>query len=96
MIARRKFYSCVYHRLIFLIGAIDMVTSILFMMNPILMNDETGYKFSEGNQATCTAVGFAILMSILSKAFYSFYIALFAMLSVRCKWSDKTIVRYEI
>ena len=92
LISRRKFRDSVYHRLLFLISAIDLVTSVWVIFNPILMN-ETGYRLSMGNQATCTAVGFAILMSIISKAFYSFYIALYFMLSVRYTWSDKRIIR---
>jgi hypothetical protein len=66
------------------------------MWNPILMNDETGYVLAIGNQATCTIVGFAILFSLVAKAFYSFYVALYFMLSVRYKWSDSRVMRYEI
>jgi hypothetical protein len=59
------------------------------------MNDETRYKLSMGNQATCTSVGFIAMFSIISKAFYSFYIAFYFMLSVRYKWSDQRFMRFE-
>jgi hypothetical protein len=61
----------------------------------MLMNDDTGYKLAVGNQATCTSVGFVVMFSLISKAFYSLYIALYFMLSVRYKWSDQRVMRYE-
>ena len=94
-IASRKFRSSIYHRLLFIVSVIDITTIFWLMWNPLLMNAETGYKLAIGNQATCTFVGFAILFSIVSKAFYSFYIALYFMLLVRYKWSEKRVMRYE-
>ena len=94
-IARRKIRSSVYHRILFIISAIDFITSLWGYWNTILMNKETGYKLSMGNQATCTSVGFVTLFSVSSKAFFSYYIALYFMLSVRYKWSDDRILHYE-
>lgn len=94
-IARRKFYGNIYHRLLFIISCIDFLATFWGYWNPFLMNDETGYKLSVGNQVTCTSVGFLIMFSLISKAFYSCYIALYFMLSVRYKWSDQRVMRYE-
>lgn len=94
-IARRKFRSSVNHRLLFIISAIDFITQLWSFWNPLLMNQETGYILARGNQATCTSVGFATMFGVNSKAFFSFYIALYFMLSVRYDWSEKRVVRYE-
>ena len=77
-------------------SCIDVTNLLWASLNPILMNKETGYQLSLGNRATCTAAGFFIMSCILSKGFYSCYIALYFMMSVRYKWSEKRVRRYEI
>lgn len=90
-IARLKVRSNIYHRLLFIMSCIDVNALLWASLNPILMNSETGYQLAIGTQGTCTTVGFVLMFSILSKSFFSCYIALYFMLSVRYKWSDKRI-----
>jgi hypothetical protein len=94
-ISRRKLQS-LNHRLLCIVSCIDLVSSPWGVLNPVLMNAETGIKFSRGNRGTCTSVGFMTMFSIVSKAFYSCYIAMYFMLSVRYKLSDRQVKRYEI
>jgi hypothetical protein len=94
-IARRKIYSNIYHRLLFTVSCVDVMSTVVGIFGPFLMNAKTGYKLSHGNQATCTFVGFITMFNVVSKAFYTLYIALYFMLSVRYNWTDAQVMRYE-
>jgi hypothetical protein len=94
-IASRKIRCNLYHRLLFIVSGIDVLSTVVGFFAPILMNAETGDILSHGNQGSCTFVGVIIMFGVISKAFYTFYIALYFMLSVRYSWTDNQLVRYE-
>jgi hypothetical protein len=93
-IARRKLTS-IYHRLLFIISWVDLVANLMGFLNPIMMNEDTGYPLAHGNRSTCTTVGFFTLFGMSSKAFYSCYISVYFMLAVRYSSKDEQLYRYE-
>jgi hypothetical protein len=93
-ISRRKLHK-IYHRLLFTISCVDVASSLICIFAPIMMNEATGYPLSQGNQATCTTIGFVILFGVMSKSFMSCYISIYFLLSIRYNCTDDRVYRYE-
>lgn len=93
-IARRKLNS-IYHRLLFVVSWVELMTNLIAFFAPIMMNKETGYPLARGNQATCSTLGAVLLFAVVSKAFSSCYISIYFMLTVRYNWRDEKIRAYE-
>jgi hypothetical protein len=93
-IARRKL-NCVYHRLLFVISWVELISNFVGFFAPILMDKKTGYPLAHGNQATCSTLGVVLLFSVISKAFSSCYISMYFMLTIRYNWKDEKIRAYE-
>jgi hypothetical protein len=93
-IARRKLNS-IYHRLLFVISWVELISNFVGFLAPILMDKDTGYPLAHGNQATCSTVGVVLLFSVISKAFSSCFISMYFMLTIRYNWKDDRIRAYE-
>ena len=63
MMARRKLKDSVYHRLLVAISVGDILFTVCNMLHPFLMPRGTsGLSWAFGNVASCSAMGFAIIV----------------------------------
>ena len=93
-ISRRKLTN-IYHRLLFVIAWIELISSSIGFFSPFMMNKATGYPLAIGNQESCSTVAVVILFAVISKAMSSCFISIYFMLTIRYNWKDKKVRAYE-
>ena len=92
---RSKLARPTYTHLMFVISAIDIVTSFSMMLGK-LMVPKSGYEDGYGNRATCTFQGWIITIGVGTIACYNACLMIYFVLAVRCGITERVISKkYE-
>jgi hypothetical protein len=93
--AQRRARKDLYHRLVLLLSVIDIIVSTTIILQPWLVPQEGGYRWSFGNTRTCSMLGFFMRFP-LGVAFINCYLSLFFMTKICYGKGDTDLSRYEM
>ena len=89
---RKSKLNRVQPRLVFFMCMADFFASLMFVLGDVVFPTEYGGK---GNIATCNAGGWFIQM-IPAAALYNAFLALYYLLTIRYKKTEKQMVKFEL
>ncbi|CAB9526601.1 expressed unknown protein [Seminavis robusta] len=93
---RQKKLKKVYHRLLLVMSSMDIVLSFSLFLStwPIPEDTPNAPWLAAGNDATCTAQGFAQVF-FMPALFYNAYLSIYYVLVIVYGWSERRIVPLE-
>jgi hypothetical protein len=85
--------STTYHRLVFCLSTIDILTSFCYVLSPTMVPKELNYlvPYAQGNTATCEAQGFIIYVGYQIGPLYNCAICFYYLAIVRYNKKDEYI-----
>jgi hypothetical protein len=76
------------HRLLFAISVSDLINSLSLLLMPYLIPSSLELPGALGNNASCTTMGFFMMLSFKTTCCYSAYLSLYYYLSVCRSWKE--------